>query len=124
MEALPKEEEAQAPGLSRLQTDINDELAAGGSATRIQLFRDPRGSVGVSFLGLPGDGSRRVIDTVYGRLRGILGVRRGRPRQEPTRQVKCRIPESVHARLREEARRRGTSVPQLVAELAAEAIRS
>lgn len=106
--------------LTRLESAINEELSGGGSAARVRLFRDPEGAVGVSFLALPGDGSRRVLDTVYGRLKNVLGVRRGRPRSEPTKQVKCRVPESVHDRLVEEAQRRGTTVSHLVAQLAAE----
>lgn len=113
---LPRPE--GCPELAELQADIALRLRKLGYDVTVRLLRDSAGAVGVTVFPLPADGGRRVLEVVYRKLRPLLRPPRGRPAQEPTRQVKCRIPEGVYARLEAEAKRRRVTPSRLLRELA------
>jgi hypothetical protein len=86
----------------------------------IRLFRSREGRVGYSLKNIPANAGRQVLDRVYAIVSDALGTKRGRPRKEPTHQVKCRVPESLYRSLVREAKRRKTTPSGLLGELAAQ----
>ncbi len=93
---------------------VNQALA--GKA-RVKLFRDQDGRVGYSLHGLDLAAGKRVLLDFHATLARALGWRRGRPRGEPTHQVKFRIPESAYQRLARRAQSRSISPSRLAGEL-------
>jgi len=93
---------------------INQALA--GKA-RVKLFRDQNGRVGYSLHGLDLASGKRALLDFHATLARALGWRRGRPKGEPSRQVKFRIPESAYRRLARRAQSRSISPSRLAGEL-------
>ncbi len=104
--------------LQRFQSMVNRELKSKGIDASVRLFADQAGKIGYSVSRVPVDGGKKHLDAVHRIVRQILGLKRGRPAKEPTRQVKCRIPESVYERLEAEAKQRHIRTSKLIGELA------
>lgn len=95
---------------------LEKRVVAGLEGVSVRLFRDVEGRLGYSARVSASATGKRALDLVHRRVCEAAGVRRGRPPAEPTRQVKCRVPESVYRRLVAESRRRRVTPSALLKE--------
>jgi hypothetical protein len=100
------------PRLRRLEKRVVEGL----SGVTVRLFRDATGQIGYAAQVSASAAGKKALDQIHRRVCELAGVRRGRPPAEPTRQVKCRVPESVYQRLVAESRRRRVSPSALLKE--------
>jgi len=108
-----------AKELLAIQEKINGQLEAEGYTATVKLMRDRSGNVGYSIDGVTPAGGKKILEAIHRIVCAALGCVRGRPRaEEPTRQVKCRLPESVYRRLEKAAKKRDMTTSRLLAELA------
>ena len=101
------------PSLRGLEKKVVAGLPPGIS---LRLFRDAEGQIGYAARVSASSAGKKALDQIHRRVCELAGVRRGRPPAEPTRQVKCRVPESVYQRLVTESRRRHTTPSTLLKE--------
>lgn len=95
---------------------LEKKVVAGLDGVAVRLFRDAEGRLGYSARVSASATGKKALDLVHRRVCEAAGVRRGRPPVEPTRQVKCRVPESVYQRLLAESRRRRVTPSALLKE--------
>ena len=82
----------------------------------VRLFQDQTGSLGYSVQVAASSAGKKALDLVHRLVCDLAGYKRGRPAQEPTHQVKCRIRESTYQRLLAESKKRRTTPSTLLKE--------
>lgn len=102
-----------AEDLKLLETNINSALA--GKA-RVKLFRDRMGKLGYSLHGIDLASGKQTLLDLHALITRALGWKKGRPRGEPSRQIKLRIPESAYRALARRAATRSISPSRLAGE--------
>lgn len=110
--------------LRKKEQRINKKLKAKNpQAPDIHLFKTSDGEYGfeVRITLLPGN--KRAFDELYDFVMTELGVKRGRKLQEPTTQVKARVPESTYKWLEKRAKASKKSVSRVLAEVAEEFVK-
>ena len=106
--------------LLAIQKNINEELRSKGHTASVKLFQNQDGQIGYSVTQIPAAGGKRILDFIQRTVCEAVGYKRGRPPSQPTRQVKCRLPEPIYKKLEREAKRRKISPSNLLSELARE----
>ncbi len=105
------------PKLRAMEKKVSSALAKQGlSDLSVNLFRDQAGRIGYSVQVVASARGKQALDLVHRLVCELTGYKRGRPPSEPTRQVKCRIPERTYQRLLKESRRRKTTPSTLLKE--------
>ena len=105
------------PKLDELERKVRQKLRAQDlKGVAVRLFQDGEERIGYSTQIVATVGGKKILDRVHQIVCEAIGFKRGRPPEEPTHQVKCRIPESAYRALVRESKRRKTTPSTLLRE--------